>query len=639
MGAALRTSSNKRVQLSNFDLEADTYHQRGPTTEVGFQVSFKTYDLPEAEESCWISLFSNPTIAQGFPVRKRDNEEQGLELPLEMMAALGGARHITSFEEGLVLKGFSAMFVPVKRYNDSVQWHFIFDKQGKRLSYGELTDLSSNRALLDDVSHEFLRGARAFLGWWKAAETHLGTQEAAYGNIDWSPAKEPVRPIKLSGGEIGFERVVTAKISFSMGAKDGPFHYSRSRPFQQLMNCARDTPVTLYDTQDRRAWLVPAVDVMLHIVLTRHHLSPPQVRGKLVEFVTAAPESGFNAEEAILQNQDRCVYEADSPWDRDYSFKDAIIDIWSQIERLMEKEDLVNGTCGATLHGTTRTRLHGWEYMSLVHEKNYRRKEALLEKSNGGWVDLIDDIDTLVLMGTGFGDVIKPVSNLNRLCHKWRTLPHGRDYLAAVVPILEILYAEAGSRTSRKHLSTNHLQWHKGSMLFEHCTEPKSDPCECDRTQQIYHESHFRTFGQVRPPGKLEPMGCVIFGQAHHPFKRTKIITDREDSSYDSPNTLLHNLKRHPPTPLPDEPLIPSNSNSVPCFPDAIDERKHEVPQPPNSPETHNSEKETDTSKGGNTSRRAFTPTPMTSLLKSMIVFGNKQNARADATRHKDIQQ
>lgn len=528
MGAALRTSSNQQVQYSWLSAV-------GPD-KAAVTVSFETCDLPEAEKSCWTPLFANPTIAEGFPVHKRDNEEQGLEIPLEMMAALGGARYITDYEGGLVLKGFSAMFVPVKRYKQSVQWHLIFDKQGKGLPYRELRNLPSRRALLDD--HDFLRGARAFLGWWKAAETHLGTQEAAYESINWSSAIEARRPIRFSGAGIGIQWIGIGNLNFTIGKKEGPFHFSGDKLFRELIKCASDTPVTLYDLQDRRAWLVPALDVMLHIIHTRHHITPYQIGGRNVELPTAAPQEGCSAEDAILKNQQLTLYEADSPGDKDSSFKDAIIDMWSQMEFLQAKQE--EGASGLTLHATTRTKLHGWEFMSLVRKKNYRLKEAPIEKSSGGWVDLIDDLATLVLMGTGFRDVIRPVSDLNMLCRKWRTMPLGKDYLAVSVVIIEVLYTEAGSQTSRKHLSNNHhLKWHRGSTLFESCTDPNSEQCGCDRTQQIYHDSPFKTVGKVRPPEKnLENTGSVIFGQARHSLKPAKTVTNKENP--------VHNLSNIP---------------------------------------------------------------------------------------------
>ena len=131
------------------------------------------------------------------------------------------------------------------------------------------------------------------------------------------------------------------------------------------------------------------------------------------------------------------------------------------------------------------------------------------------------------------------MSDLSNLCRSWRTLPKGKDYLAAGVPIMELLYSEAGSRLSRKHLSTTHLQWHRRSILFEQCGDTGPDRCACDRTQQIYHDSLLRTFGQVRPPGKLEENGCVIFGQVHHSLKPTKTVPLRKNAIHMLPNTSI----------------------------------------------------------------------------------------------------
>ena len=89
MGAALRVSNYQRIQYSTFDLEHDHAHS--------FVVKFKELALPEWEQSCWLSLFRNPLIARGFPVPQRHNGEQGLEIPLQIMSALGGARHVTEF--------------------------------------------------------------------------------------------------------------------------------------------------------------------------------------------------------------------------------------------------------------------------------------------------------------------------------------------------------------------------------------------------------------------------------------------------------------------------------------------------------------------------------------------------------------
>ena len=542
MGTALRTSANGHVQYCEPKLEA--VMMTTVAKPLVFNVTFVTSSPRDGDQSCWLPLFSNPVIARGFAIPEREHGEQGLEIPLEIMAALGGARHVTDFEGGLVLKGYSAMFVPIDRYDQSIQWHLIRRSDEQRVLYRDVSKECPSRAMLNMVDHTTLENTRAFLGWWKSAETYLGTADSAYDSIDWSPAGEARRSARIAGANLGFQNMLTGQLSFVPGAKDGRLHFFQKEPFQKIVQCAEKMPVALYDTADHRAWLVPGLDMMLHIVQTRHHLSPYQVGGKAVELTPAIPKKGrAAASEAIAANQQRQLYQRDIATQKIYYFQDAILDIWSQMERLMEKEDSIEACAGLALRGTIQDKLLGWEYMSLVHEKNYRRKEATIAKSSGGWADLINDIDCLVLFATGLHEVIKPVSDLSNLCHAWRTLPKGKDFLAAGVPMMELLFSEAGSRLSHEHLSASHLQWHRGAVLFEPCSGDTSHRCNCDRTQQIYHDSLFKTFGHVQLPGTLEADGCVIFGQAHHSFKPHKSIPRTQNPVYMLPNTPIEDCR------------------------------------------------------------------------------------------------
>ena len=86
MATALRVSKSECIQYSAFQLRSTK------ELEVSFNVSFSTLDLSEQEQSCWLSLFTNPVITRGFPIPDRDNQERGLEIPLEiwgLLVALG----------------------------------------------------------------------------------------------------------------------------------------------------------------------------------------------------------------------------------------------------------------------------------------------------------------------------------------------------------------------------------------------------------------------------------------------------------------------------------------------------------------------------------------------------------------------
>ena len=473
---------------------------------------------PVSEQSCWFSLFNNPVIAHGFPVPKRRNSERGLELPIELMATLGGGRHAVDFEGGLVIKGHSIAFVPVKEYEDTIQWHVISNSDGTRLRY---SDPRIHRALQQEVKFESIRTKRAILGWSQDAQTLLGTASFDYESIDWSEATEAGRSTRLSGGGFGFQSNLIGQLNFALGAKDGRLLLSHDGPLVKIVDLAEKTPVVLYDHRERRAWMAPALEVILHVIHTRSCLNlydSDRNKNTISYADETAKISDKAARRAIMASKDQQLYDGTSQGQKAYLVRDAVLDIWSLLERMMERDAVITSAPGVPLRGTMRDKLYGWEFRALAEDKSsFRRKVQVLEKTNGGWVDLVDDTDTIVLFGNGFEEVIKPVPS----CSAWKVLPKERDYLAVGCPMLETLYNEAGSRKTRSYLTSRHLQWHRGPTLFERCEEMSG--CTCDRLQQLVYDSRI-TFGRVSPPDQLPQDGCVIFGRAHHPMfpaKRT----------------------------------------------------------------------------------------------------------------------
>jgi hypothetical protein len=209
-----------------------------PANTPIFDIAFDVNSLGKDEKACWHSLFTTAVIAKGFHIPERD-EEIGLEIPLPMMAALIGVRHAVEFEGGLLLKGFSSVFVLVKRYKDSVQWHYLENDNEVRLPYWAVESQYLGRAMLGEVDYKTLNDSRAIVGWWTTTETHLGTATANYENIDWSVTKEVGRSTTLIGGTLGFQQIVSRELSFALGPKDGKLHVQRNvtKPRQRKLTC------------------------------------------------------------------------------------------------------------------------------------------------------------------------------------------------------------------------------------------------------------------------------------------------------------------------------------------------------------------------------------------------------------------
>lgn len=303
--------------------------------------------------------------------------------------------------------------------------------------------------------------------------------------------------------------------------------------------------MALYDYRDRRGWLVSALDVILHILHVRHFLEPYTVQGEKVNISFSDNKIRIPyaaAREALAANFSQIIYDRISLVDKEYRFRDAVLDVLSLLDRLTEKDEDMKATPGTELRGTMQSTLQGWEFMSLVEESNLHQKEQVIRKSSGGWVDLIQDIDAVVLFGTGFGEVVKPASSSGGICPQWQNLPKDKDYLAIGCPMLESLYAKAGSRRTHMHLTSTHLQWHRRRSLFERCILSAFRRCDCDRLQQLLYDSKM-TLGRIQLPSELAENGCVIFGRSHLGSRSRRKSIVRKRTTPDGPQTPLHKLK------------------------------------------------------------------------------------------------
>ena len=99
-----------------------------------FHITVNTVPLTEDEKSCWFPLFPCAVFARGFPILKRKYNRVRLKIPLKIITALGNAVQTIDYQDGLVIKGLPAIFVPVARKAENfVQWHFIHNTDGSRL--------------------------------------------------------------------------------------------------------------------------------------------------------------------------------------------------------------------------------------------------------------------------------------------------------------------------------------------------------------------------------------------------------------------------------------------------------------------------------------------------------------------------
>lgn len=527
MSLALSWSQNSDEIVSGRIEVLKTNETPSFLTKLNFRLAFTPLN-GEQQSPCWLPLFQRVVIVDGFPLPERSGGALGLEIPLRFMTELCGAIHAVEFDGGVIMKGFSTMLIPVQRYDDVIQWHLIFnDNLDDRLSYADGVSRCGKRLSLDEFGLNALATTRAVLGWCNPADIILGKPELDYDCISYSKCEVAKSIVRIPELTLGVQHIVSGAVKVSVGSKLSKYHLPRTGPYYSIINCASRTPVLLFDTdaRDRRAWLVSASQLMLHIAQHRNISGDFTFGGKAIYI----PFEG-SAEDTLKKCVSMILSDADN-----YLFKDMILGIWSIIEYLIDQK--VQRDSSPDGEVALRDLLYGFEYKAVVEQRSpFHLKQTHVAKTSGGWPKLVRDIDALILFGSGFGNVILPRMNESRsLCHKWQTLPQEKDYMATTVSMLDDLYDVAGCGLDHEYLTSTKLQWHRGSSLFEHCETPRSYICSCNRLQQIVPKL---AVGKAVRPGKPPSDGAVIFG-----FSGTmvdKIIPTsqpKSNSLYSQPNS------------------------------------------------------------------------------------------------------
>ncbi|CAM1502157.1 Fc.00g041410.m01.CDS01 [Cosmosporella sp. VM-42] len=399
--------------------------EEGPSThERRFAITCRFQEILPEDRSCWLSLVSHTAvISHHFPVPLRENES-GLEIPLEILAEMAGVRHAVEFKGGVVMKGPTSMLVPISRKADIVQWHLVSSGDpDERLSYQSGINLCQRRALVDEVDLNSLRDTRVVVGWCSHARVMLGKEEMNYENLEYSTAGVQSSSLNFSGGAIGFQQFGAGHLNFAMGPKDAKVHFKRSGTYRKVLSWASKTNVLLYDTAERRAWLVHADDVILHIIRARGSREAFISNGKGVSL-----QEGSTSTESLRLNESILIS------DDGETFRDMVSSIWSMLEFLLDEDVQMDGRSERPLETPFKRKVSGYEFMGVVEERSpFQRKQCTIGKSGGSWTSLIDDTGALVLFASGFEDLIRPTEDMKGLCHAWNSMPKGKDYLATTV--------------------------------------------------------------------------------------------------------------------------------------------------------------------------------------------------------------
>ncbi|KAK2037669.1 hypothetical protein LZ31DRAFT_162702 [Colletotrichum somersetense] len=500
--------------------------------DPSFAVKCHFQEIPEAERSCWFDLVSGDVvIAANFPVPAR-RDEKGLEIPMGILAKIAVIQDAIEYKGGIVMKGPTSMLVPIK-YNtelDIIQWHVVSaSNKRKRLTYIEGVEKCKQRALIDEVDLQSILRSRAIVGWWNHAKSRLGDEDINFTNLRWSTA-ELYEPLRIQNIAAGLQNIGVLNIECAPGRKDSGYLVKFEGPYSEMLSTAKGEKAFLYDTLQQRAWLVTWDEVILHIIRKRNSDRPFVHNGAPVKIPTMGP-----ATQTLFLNQKLVLVDDE---DKPETLRLTAIRIFNQLETLAAIDD--NRRQAPEKAIDVPGVLIGHEFMSIVERTVGREtKKNEIKLTSGGWTRLVRHSASLVLFANGFDDLICPTANTENLCTRWKTVPWGKDYLAATTDTLLRLYFR-GNEGSQEYLTSKGLCWHKrhSVKLFETCPEPTSNKCGCSRLQQIVPKP-MSDIGAVDRPRTVSAGGGVIFGTENAITKgplSTVLRTKKDAAIYSQPN-------------------------------------------------------------------------------------------------------
>ena len=537
---------------------------------------------------CWTPLLPVCIIADGWPIPKRPEELPGLEIPLDMLTSISGARvPVRLSSEDLVLQGQSTILVPVRMEPVSLglprclRWHLLQQEDGT-IATGVLKEYLKKNSEFHRLSDDDIRGlhhVRSFVGWTTPASVCLGAvPNFDYSNLSRCTAKKykDVTPDEWALKEISLatQIKVPAVANWEMRANFAPNYTlpARRTPRTDLgsaqelkmgfaggpqLSDSWSQPVFLYDPEGRRAWMVTRGSVILFILRIMTFK-----RGKNSIPIAEGSDDRADAARTVIERfHDFVVYKEEAGTK-------------VTLREAAHKINIILGKIAANMiKESTSDDLYGWDLISLLDPNGepLPLHQSLDSRSGGVWPKLCNGHP--VLFVDGLGDVIKP-RNEAGLCNRWRTVPRGRDYLCASLHALESICGKWRRQgAGHYHWINSGIRWepynimwaqagqHSAPNLKHRTLKHRAGDSECLTHLQLLIETRGNNMkkafeawrsdvhNSMLQDAQLSPDGAVVFGSP----KRG--ILSRLDK-------LISRKRNRSPSPTPQQPLpTPSQWN------------------------------------------------------------------------------
>ncbi|KAH8168652.1 gti1/Pac2 family protein [Sarocladium implicatum] len=460
MGCALQTSTQaSTLSYCTYDLtrlpeDAGSVDSDSKTADHSFATTFRQQPVSSGvgEHQCWHSMFRNPTIARGFPIKRRAMKSAGLEMPLEMMAQMMRATRIIAFNAVWYLKGFSSFLALSECRDDELLWHHVYKNDGSYAAFSDFEGATSSF----DLSASQLQRSRHIIGWCQKADLRAG---AILGNeFDGSPSKlrRPHATCVLKEATLTAGYNINAQAVADIGVRAQPLHLPKGGDYWVKINKVRQHYFLLWDEGSKRGWLINGASAMLHLLLARiqydivqgRKLAPlvadfddPMERFRHWKALLNLPPDPYSPAAArhILENEANKslpIFVAGDDFRKEtptfVTLFDEVNDMFSLLEQVFEHENMVRHRNGVDIKPMFRPRKHleGWDFIDIAERRPDPVYPRLKELPQMGkcWVDFTRGINASTLFARGFGELIEPTSGYE-VCNTLARLPSHQNLL------------------------------------------------------------------------------------------------------------------------------------------------------------------------------------------------------------------
>ena len=418
------------------------------TGGTGYRITILDLQCIDEESLCWSAMFPSGIIAKDFPIPERNNET-GLEISFDLMVVLCRIWYPVEYLDGLVLKGYSTILVPTQKTEDSVQWHFISNKnQEEKIGLSSIDTYCG--FVLETLDLKGLQSSRTFVGWCKKAISHAGTKASGFKEIRDSQAPARSRRPRLEpefapsigtsglgffGGQLGL------KIKFPKSVYR-PVKDEHALMEDKLLN-AKNNPLLVWDEGTRRGWIISEVAAILMIIhVWAYRQTDSESLLQKIPFSECSSEDGLASYQAIREHENVILRSQPSGEAKDLVFgamvKKFFVALESRKELIIFEEESVPLTISVSSH------LTGWEVTDMAYSTEFfaQKKTSLNKKTCGNWPSVLfrKRKEVLTLFCRGVGDLIEPISG-GQICSLWTSVPQGHSYLVSTISNLTKLGA------------------------------------------------------------------------------------------------------------------------------------------------------------------------------------------------------